>query len=70
MQASKVKKKRLHAGDADRMVPPAATEKLAAAFVAPTVVRHARGHVVPKLEAEAQQQVEAFLAAAQMRSSL
>jgi pimeloyl-ACP methyl ester carboxylesterase len=50
-------------GEADRVLPPALSQRAAALpfFVHPVVVRHERGHVVPRLTGEALEQVRAFL---------
>ena len=64
----------LLSGETDAMVPPAASERMAAAYGEPTavVVRHARCHVVPRLPqgSDAARAVAAFLEAANMRSNL
>ena len=49
-------------GDADPVRP--FSERLARAFDKPLVLRHPRGHVVPRLDGEARQSLRAFVAAA------
>jgi hypothetical protein len=51
-------------GEADRVVPPALSERAAdcGAFREATVVRHERGHVVPRLQGEVLVATRAFLA--------
>ena len=58
------------AGDADTVVPPAASEALAAAFEGGVTVRHARGHVCARLPADGEAQLRAFLQAASSRANL
>lgn len=49
-------------GDADVVVRPAASERLAQAFQPPTLVlRHPKGHTIAKLPEEAEAQLGAFL---------
>lgn len=49
-------------GDADAVVRPAASERLAQAFQEPTLVlRHGRGHTVSKLPEEEEARLEEFL---------
>ena len=51
-------------GEADKVVPPPASERAAArCFVHPVVARHPRGHVVPKLEGDAAETVREFFLA-------
>jgi pimeloyl-ACP methyl ester carboxylesterase len=51
-------------GEADRVVPPPASERAAArCFVDPVVARHPRGHVVPRLEGDAAETVRQFFLA-------
>jgi predicted esterase len=50
-------------GDADRVMPPSFSERAAEQFLDATTVRHARGHVIPKLEGATLETVRAFFEA-------
>jgi len=50
-------------GDADRVMPPSLSERAAAHFADATTARHARGHVIPKLEGATLETVRAFFEA-------
>ncbi|EEH59203.1 uncharacterized protein MICPUCDRAFT_56871 [Micromonas pusilla CCMP1545] len=50
-------------GAADRVMPPALSERLASEFADPVIVTHERGHVVPRLERDALATARNFLAA-------
>ena len=53
-------------GEADRVMPPVMSERAAAAFFSdPVIVRHERGHVVPRLTGEALKKVRGFLTSMQ-----
>ena len=50
-------------GDADRVMPPSFSERAAEQFLDATTARHARGHVIPKLEGATLETVRAFFEA-------
>jgi predicted esterase len=50
-------------GDADRVMPPGLSERAAAHFRDAATARHAKGHVIPKLEGETLEIVRAFFQA-------
>ena len=54
-------------GDADRVMPPSFSERAAAQFLDSTTARHARGHVIPKLEGATLETVRAFFKAQRMK---
>lgn len=63
-ETSKSKTPTLHLiGDADRVMPPGLSERAASHFENAKIARHARGHVIPKLEGETLHMVRAFFQA-------